>query len=106
MLKVTYHVSGTLMPDERVESWIQNKITAYNKLPAGEHLCVTVANELSIYAIRVLVREGKIPSDQVEIYYTNKANVLCMALLNNDGRFMGDYGPESAFDNFLGRLLF
>ena len=99
MITITYTKTGHKIADEDTEDWVQRNIIHPFKLDKTSNIDIQIANEITLYAIRVAVLKGKLPYDQVVIIHNNKQSSL-----NKDARFIDDIGI-SAMDKFLNQLL-
>ena len=71
---------GSRVADSNVMAFAENKVDLYHDLD-GSDLTVSIANELTLIAFQVLVKEGKLKPDEVQVIYKNK-----VITLDRDGR--------------------
>lgn len=96
MFKITYTKNGSAFADYMVEGILR----------MHENYECRVSTENMIYAARVLVAEGVIPLDQMEIYYENDDGYTIRLDLDEKGKIA--HWPEGFCDKtgeFLYRLV-
>ena len=67
MITLMYHKNGIRVPDESAEEWARNKINLYKNKPPGDDVVITLANGIVIDAFCVLIKEGVIDHNEVQI---------------------------------------
>jgi hypothetical protein len=67
MITLMYHKSGVRVPDDSAEGWARKKVKAYKNEPPGTEVTLTLANGIVIDAFCVLIKEGVIDHNEVQI---------------------------------------
>lgn len=102
MLTLTYSETGTRVPDKQAENWARKKIKAYQNKPAGTDVTITVANGIVVSAFRVLVKEGVMDHNDIQVLHGG-----LIYPINEYGRLIiWPPGFAEGEDSLLERLLF
>ncbi|HLD91007.1 MAG TPA: hypothetical protein VI911_08350 [Patescibacteria group bacterium] len=102
MLTLTYDAAGARVPDEKAEAWARKQIDVYKKKPVGTNITLKIANGVVINAFRVLIKEGFIDNNDIQVNHDG-----FIYPIDPFGHIL-DWPPGFAEveDNFLERLLF